>query len=237
MTRLATVGWGPDQFRVGPWHGDPRIAYVTVTSRREQPSADAVRRLVERLRADGFEGVMTAALRAGEIAPFLHLGFAERERLVVLSHDLRMIPDPGAVPCRRARRGDRAAVLEVDHLAFDRNWQLDGNGLRDALDATPRSRFRVVDRPGRPGEVVAYAVCGRAGRAGYIQRLAVQPSLQRRGIGRALVVDAIAWLRRRGAQLALVNTQQANRAALDLYRRLGFQTEPNQLCVLVHDLA
>jgi ribosomal protein S18 acetylase RimI-like enzyme len=34
----------------------------------------------------------------------------------------------------------------------------------------------------------------------------------------------------------MVNTQQSNLRALDLYRRLGFRTEPVELAVMTRDL-
>ena len=63
------------------------------------------------------------------------------------------------------------------------------------------------------------------------------PSEQGAGLGRALVVDSLQWLRRRGGRLVMVNTQQTNTRALDLYRRLGFRTEPSELTVLTRELA
>jgi ribosomal protein S18 acetylase RimI-like enzyme len=248
VTRLVTVSWGPDQFRFGPWHGDGSTAYVAVSPRVAAPTSGGVRLLVDRLRSHGFRRVVTAALRTHEVAAFEAVGFTERERLVVLSHDLRDIAEGPAVPMRRALRADRPAVLRLDGAAFDPAWSLDDDGLAEALAATPRARFRVVDgttpqwsrssaSSAHDKELVGYAICGRAGRIGYLQRLAVHPSAQGAGLGRALVVDSLQWLRRRNGRLVMVNTQQTNLRALDLYRRLGFRTEPSELTVLTRELA
>ena len=40
------------------------------------------------------------------------------------------------------------------------------------------------------------------------------------------------WLRRWGAKEVLVNTQEANRAAVELYERVGFELQPSGLAVL-----
>ena len=85
-------------------------------------------------------------------------------------------------------------------------------------------------------EIVGYAITGRAGPRGYLQRLAVDPLLQRRGIGAALVRDGLRWLRRWGAREVLVNTQVDNRAALALYEALGFRLQADGLAVLRRDL-
>ena len=65
-----------------------------------------------------------------------------------------------------------------------------------------------------------------------MQRLAVDPAYQGAGLGAALVVDALRWLRRHGGERAIVNTQPDNEAALALYQRLGFRLEPTGLDVL-----
>jgi ribosomal protein S18 acetylase RimI-like enzyme len=70
--------------------------------------------------------------------------------------------------------------------------------------------------------VVAYAISGRDGRNGYIQRLAVDPEHQRAGHGAALVADSLRWMARWRVHRALVNTHVGNTAALALYHRFGF---------------
>ena len=238
MTRLDTIHVGRDQFRVGAWHGSLGVAYVALPPTVLKPSSDGVAQMLERLRALGFERAITSALREPEVPPFLDAGFGERERLTILSHDLGHLPDdgPGGRPrprIRRPRPGERLRVLEIDASAFEVGWQLDRDALADALAATPRSRFRVAEHlPGSPGGLAGYAVCGRAGDMGYLQRLAVEAGAQRGGIGRALVVDSLRWLQRRGARLALVNTQKSNLSAMRLYEHCGFRREPQELIVL-----
>jgi ribosomal protein S18 acetylase RimI-like enzyme len=126
-------------------------------------------------------------------------------------------PRPAAAPVARALF-DRACA-ELDALAFDAFWRLDREGLRDARRATPVNRYRVaLDDDNR---VTGYAVTGRAGPTGYLQRLAVHPDQHHRGFGTALVLDGLRWARRRGATSTLVNTQMSN-SALALYQSLGF---------------
>lgn len=227
---MTPVGWGPDQFRVGPWTADSAIAHLALGPNVLKPTVDGLRRLLDVLAADGYRGVTTTALRPPELPPFLQAGFTERERLTILHHDLDAIPAPpvGAPRLRRANRFDRERVLQIDNDAFSPGWRLDPPGLSDALSATPRSRYRVAMAP----ELCGYAVCGRTVDCGYLQRLAVDPSLQGSGIGSTLVIDALEWLRRRGARSALVNTQDGNHRALDLYHRLGFRNESYDLIVL-----
>ena len=80
--------------------------------------------------------------------------------------------------------------------------------------------------------MVGYAITGRGAGQGFLQRLATDPDLYGRGVGSALVVDALQWSARRRARRVLVNTQRENTRALDLYRRLGFEPTPTDLVVL-----
>ena len=73
---------------------------------------------------------------------------------------------------------------------------------------------------------------GRAGRRGFLQRLAVDPAREGHGLGRALVLDGLVWLRRRGVERVVVNTQEANQRALALYEQLGFRRQHAGLAVL-----
>ena len=223
---------GREQVRTGPWRGDHRIAYLAPTAQQPAPSAEFIRRCLEMLAQRGFTRVVTGALSPLEQTGFLAAGFEVEERLHLLGHDLRELPTATATPLmRRARRRDRPGVLAVDHAAFPTFWRLDSVGLDEALSATPRTRFRVTTHAGLSG-LSGYAICGRAGARGYVQRLAVHPSLQGQGVGRALMVDGMEWLKRRGVQRAMVNTQVGNDVALALYERLGFRLESVGLSVL-----
>ena len=234
MSRLATITWGSDQFRVGPWHGDAQVAYVAVGVGAAVPTTDGVRGVLARVTGAGYRRAMTSALRPHEARPFLEAGFRERERLIVLRRDVRDSDAPSPEGERRARRSDREAVLEVDHAAFEPTWQLDGAGLDEALGATPRVRFRVAED--ETGSVASYVICGRAGRAGYLQRLAVHPRAQGRGMARTLITSSLSWLQRRGAHDIIVNTQTTNERAIDLYRSTGFEPDRSELIVLEIDL-
>lgn len=233
-TRAVHVGDG--RLRISAWRGDASTAYLAPA--RGRPSPTSVARCLEQLATGGFRSALTAALAAPEQAAFLAAGFAVEERLHLLTRsteDLPSIPGTSAT-IRRGRRSERPAVLAVDRAAFPPFWQLDAEGLDDALAATPSSRLRVALGGADRNTIVGYSVSGRAGPRGYLQRLAVSPTDQHRGVGAALVLDSLRWLRRWGAREVLVNTQEGNEAAVRLYERLGFQLEPEGLAVLRRSL-
>lgn len=230
---IIASGDGNERVRTGPWREDGRIAYLAPVPDAPLPSPGFLRRCLGELAGQGFTSVITAGLAPPERQPFFAIGFAEQERLKLLVHNLRNLPPSSDARLRRARRADRPAVLRVDAATFSPFWRLDEWGLDQAVAATPTARFRVATAG---DEVVGYAITGRAGPDGYLQRLAVDPRHQRAGLGRALVLDGLHWLARRGCGRAVVNTQVGNDAAYRLYVRLGFRAQPSELAVLHRDL-
>lgn len=230
MRRIDTITGHADRLRIGPWRGDPTLALLS-PSPGSPPSPRGLARALDDIATEGYLTVLTPALTAPEQSVFFECGFAVHERLHLLRHDLFNLPSPTApgLSIRRGRSRDIEPVLELDGLAFDGFWRFDLNGLLDARSATPRSRFRVACIEDR---VVGYHVTGVARHLGYLQRLAVHPQFHGRGLGTALVGDALHWCRRRGSDSVLVNTQEINQRALSLYRHLGFTDEPTGLAVL-----
>lgn len=236
---------GGARFRAGSWRADEHLAYLVPLSGAHTLTEATLRKARATLHDQGYSDVVTAAVAPPERAAFLRDGFVEREQLHLLHHDLTGLP-PGRTsrwtawtsgrtarrdPPMRIERGtrqDRPAILGLDAATFDDFWKLDEDGLDDALEATPVSRIRVIRAP----TIVAYAVAGRAGSQGFLQRLAVDPAHQGAGYGTALVHDALRWMRRRGAHIAWVNTQEANQRALRLYEHLGFRPADHRLTVL-----
>jgi ribosomal protein S18 acetylase RimI-like enzyme len=228
-----TLTVGEDRFRVGPWQADARVAVVGLPPDAPTPTVAGVRRCLDRLAEAGYSAAMTSALHPREALPFETAGFAEHDRLRVLAHALTDLdpPRPAVVGLRlrRATDADAEDALAVDRRAFPDEWRIDRAMLAEARAATPVSRFRVAVLD---GEVAGYAVTGRGGRQGFLQRLATDPAVAGRGVASALVVDALRWARRHRARRVLVNTQRENRRALDLYLRLGFVPTPTDLVVL-----
>ncbi len=235
--RQQSFGWA----RAAPWRGHAEIAHL-VLGERVPKDPSIINSCLHALRRAEYASVVTTAMPPGDALPFVDAGFEMRERLHLLEHDLEELPAvrPNPPRLRRAWRTDRPSVLALDHLAFDEFWRLEDQGLREALQATPSVRFRIGEPtvPAAAGslgdryEASAYAITGRAGRQGYLQRIAVHPDDRRLGWGHGLVLDALRWLRRHDVRRALVNTQWTNDGAVALYESCGFRRLPVGLCVL-----
>ena len=230
VTATDAVSANGVRIRVRPWRGRDDTAECLAAPIGAIVPPELVVDALDRARASGFARAVTPALPPYEWRPYLDAGFDIRERLHLLGHHLLDLPPRPDVGTRRVTRRDRARVLEIDHASFQPFWRLDAAGLDEAVHATPSSRFRLT----KDGD--GYALFGRAGTRGYVQRLAVEPGAQGRGIGAALIVDGLHWLRRWRSHEALVNTQESNERAVALYERLGFRKRPGGLAVLEIDL-
>jgi ribosomal protein S18 acetylase RimI-like enzyme len=236
------IRWGQERARAGAWRADGTVAFlVPLPDGRAPsvggPSAEFVRHCLRALAERGFKRVITGALGPEEQQGFIEAGFDvyEELHLLVLDRDTRLPPAPPEPRLHRAWAGRKTGLLRVDAQAFKPFWRLDRAGLKEAVKATPRRRLRVI--LGEDGAVAGYAISGAAGMKGFVQRLAVLPESQGRGLGTRLLVDGLDWLRREGTYEVAVNTQKGNSAALALYHKVGFRDDPSGLCVLSADIA
>lgn len=196
------------------------------------PSADDVATWIAEGRRRGFAALRTTALFPESRPAFLGAGFVEVDRLALLALDLRTARLPRGGGTRRLRRRDLPEASAVDRDAFGDHWGNDTDALDDIGSATPHHRSRAVGR----APILGFAISGRAGRTGYVQRLAVRPDHQGRGVGGRLLIDALSWMARHAVETVLVNTGADNDAALALYRSAGFRPRPDELVVLERPL-
>lgn len=76
------------------------------------------------------------------------------------------------------------------------------------------------------GAIAATLMAGYEGHRGWINYLAVDPTLRRRGIGRALMAEAELRLRQLGCPKINLQIRRDNREAIAFYERIGFREDP-----------
>lgn len=77
--------------------------------------------------------------------------------------------------------------------------------------------------------LVATIMVGREEDRGWLYYLAVEPAVQRKGLGRAMVRHAEKWLRARGSAKVMLMIRNNNRGVREFYSRLGYVAEPKQI--------
>jgi ribosomal protein S18 acetylase RimI-like enzyme len=75
------------------------------------------------------------------------------------------------------------------------------------------------------GAIVATVMAGYDGHRGWINYLAVTPTMRRQGYGRALMQDAERRLRDTGCPKINLQIRSANTAVIAFYRSLGYDED------------
>ena len=81
------------------------------------------------------------------------------------------------------------------------------------------------------GRVMGYVTTriNSSTKLGWIPNLAVDPTVQGRGVGRQLLEHALAFFRQRGMKVAKIETLEQNPIGQKLYPSLGFQEVARQI--------
>ncbi|OGO75792.1 MAG: hypothetical protein A3K41_14310 [Chloroflexi bacterium RIFOXYD12_FULL_57_15] len=124
---------------------------------------------------------------------------------------------PTGVSLRPLAESDLPAAEQVDAEAFDPLWHISLDNLRRAF-----SQAIVATVIESQGHVLGYQLSTGKPLGAHLARLAVRKEAQGFGLGAALVADLVGQMRRRGAALITVNTQNDNHASLAVYRKMGF---------------
>ncbi len=176
--------------------------------------------LMERLQAEG-----SPLLLLGSTEQERNLGFYLAEGFQTIDEIVRYqrnstnapLPDP-RYPIRPLAPSDMPQLLAVDHAAFPWLWWNSEEEFSWYLGLPGVEAYVVGD-----GDlVVGYAGFTISGRQGHLDRLAVLPSHQGRGYGRALVLFALARMAKKRAERVALTTQVDNYKSARLYGALGF---------------
>jgi ribosomal-protein-alanine N-acetyltransferase len=148
-------------------------------------------------------------------------GLTSRQSIVMLEREDEKIIGvdlPPGFSVRSMQKRDLPVVADVDSVAFDPLWQ---NSLEALELAYPQAIFPTVVETS--DQVVGYQLSTRNPLGVHLARLAVRPTVQGKGIGRALVADLIRQTERHGISHLTVNTQSDNTTSLKLYNNIGFR--------------
>ena len=137
---------------------------------------------------------------------------------------------PEGVRIRPFRMGDYDRVMDL--------WVQGGLPLkpqgRDSRENIARQvglvnvRFLVAE-DGEGGPVVGTVFATHDGRKGWINRLAVDASLRRRGIGARLVREAERWLEAQGMDILACLIESDNDLSMAVFEKLGYTKHPEIL--------
>lgn len=118
------------------------------------------------------------------------------------------------------READLPEVLAIENVIYTHPWTL-GN-FADSLHAGYDCwTWRLSGDLG--GELVGYFILMAAAGEAHLLNLSIAERHQRRGHGTALLYEAAALARRRGAKNVFLEVRPSNHPAQTLYTRFGFR--------------
>lgn len=117
------------------------------------------------------------------------------------------------------RRRHLRAVLAIEERVYPRPWT--AGVFASELDQARRGD-RVYVAATRRGTLLGYGGIMLLPDEAHITNIAVNPDLQRQGIGRRLVARLAREARRHGATALSLEVRVSNTAAQELYRSFGF---------------
>lgn len=130
------------------------------------------------------------------------------------------VPDTSV---RAFRPSDEPAVDALWRVVFPDAppWNEPNADIRRKLTVQP-DLFLVAELEGR---VVGTTMAGYDGHRGWVHLVAVAPEAQRRGVGRALMVEAERRLAALGCPKLNLQVRGSNRGVVAFYERLGYGVE------------
>lgn len=217
-------GWARAECR--PWNDAVPLAHLRLV---RGGGAGFIGDCVSALCDAGAEGALSPPLPRSAQRTWKAADFEWHASLVLMRRGLSRVQPPGHIVVTGSE-DDLPEVLRIDAAAFDEFWRFDARALEEAMAATPRSMLQVVRAP--DDGLAGFAVSGVGTTLAYLQRVAVDPRFQGRGIGRSLVRSSARWARSEGASSLLLNTQVGNDPAMRLYESEGFVALDEPLDVL-----
>ena len=110
-------------------------------------------------------------------------------------------------------------VAELEKLCFSQPWS------RTSLELLLKEGIGVGMTCSFDGKVCAYGGMIVAVDEGQITNIATHPDYRRRGYGRAIVESLQKYAKNNGLDSISLEVRESNKAAIELYTRLGFKVE------------
>jgi ribosomal protein S18 acetylase RimI-like enzyme len=212
---------------IGPWRNRPEIASIEdlVAVRHLE---DLLRAAVERCAELGDELVLTVELDSRRSpARYERAGLEMLEE--VITYEMGIVREPWTcsdhIRLVRVDANDEAAVKQVtdmDQASFPWLWR-NNRAEFDVYLQAPDVEVWLVELDGEP---VAYFGVTLFPDWGHLDRVAVVPEQQGRGLGLETLGLAVDTMRRRGARRVGLSTQGTNWRSQRLYERFGFWRTP-----------
>ena len=130
---------------------------------------------------------------------------------------------PDGFVLRAARRSDAEGLAEARNASFGEDWTGESYGTR-VMDKPGYDADREIVAVAPDGRIAAYTVywTDARNRLGHFEPVGTHADFRRRGLARAVMLEAMRRMRDGGVRTVTVNHNAENEAARRLYLGLGF---------------
>ncbi len=221
-TEAADIAWVRLFVYAGRWSAENAWNILWNTARDEIARAGGAKVAVIAMQP-WFQSVLAAS------------GFENRQNIVMLEwHGFASQPRASreaGVHIRKMEEADLPEVVRVDAAAFPPLWQ-------NPLDTLRRGYAQSLSATVAENEhgIIGYQISTGGRMRAHLARLAVEPSSQGCGVGRAILDDLFTRLYQFGIPNLSVNTQNDNDISLRLYKKTGFLLTGEQYPVYTFDV-
>ena len=207
----------------------PGIAWIKCFASRNQSDASHI-----------FTSLLDHALNMlpTETLPLLALGLQDWFIKILVLNDFRLIQKVVVLKHKRAlpkllhkpsvlirpmQLEDIQEVYVVDRTSFEPIWTVSIQGLKAAFFQSARATVAEME-----GKIIGYEISTANNFSAHLARVAVLPEFQKKNIGFLLVHAMIESFYQIGIREITVNTQDTNKASINLYQKAGFQLSGDQ---------
>ncbi len=148
-------------------------------------------------------------------------------------------PNKMALSCRQLRHGEEDKLLEIQNRSFADTWGYNPNTIEDIM-------YRISLPGWSPEDIIITSEADRligycwtrsksgedkpiSGDMGRIYMLGVDPDHRGKRVGKHVLMAGLSLLKSRGVRIVELTVDNANKAALALYKPVGFQVWTNNL--------
>jgi ribosomal-protein-alanine N-acetyltransferase len=135
------------------------------------------------------------------------------------------------IQIRPAERHDIPRLLAIEQAAFEPLWQHSEHSLTLAHSQALSFEVALVDEV-----IVGFQLSARSEAGAHLVRMTIDPELQGKGVGTALLAHALNGYYKIGLRNVSLNTQLDNISSQALYRKFGFRASGYRLPIWLKDL-
>jgi ribosomal-protein-alanine N-acetyltransferase len=121
---------------------------------------------------------------------------------------------------KRMEEEDLPSVCAIENLSFPSPWQ--ETIFRGEIHNIPISYpYVMVHKTDQ--RLIGYVIYWKIREEVHINNIAVHPDFRRKGIAKYVLREILAKIKKEGVRFVTLEVRPSNKAALSLYRKLGFQ--------------